>query len=262
MNKIGVIGLGRMGGTIASSLILQAKKLKIELIAYDKAKNIRKKFHSICLDSLEDLVKNSDWVILAIKPQIAKEVFRKRKELFKNKKVISVMAGISIKWLKDNLSPSLVVRTMPNLPALIGEGVTALFFEENVDKNDREFVEFIFQQLGKSIIVEEENLMHSVTALSGSGPAFVYQLMEYFINAGLKMDLSGEQAKILTYETFKGSIELLFSGEESLEERIKAVKSPGGTTEAGINFMKSNKVQDLIKDVFVSAKEKSEDLSI
>lgn len=204
---------------------------------------------------------DSDLVILAVKPQNLADVGRELQDQFKpNCLLISILAGKPVSVLKDTLGASLrIIRVMPNLPALVGSGITSIV-ECPEDPKGQEIAEKIFKTVGQVVVVPEK-AMDAVTALAGSGPGFVYAIMEAFIEGGRKLGLSTEAAQQLTIGTFAGACELILKHNEKPEYLRRRVTSPGGTTEAGLKAFADDQLQQTIVDGLHAAAKRSQELS-
>ena len=171
------------------------------------------------------------------------------------------MAGIKISNIQNHTEHEKVVRVMPNTPAQVSRGISVWKSSDNISKNDKITVEKILNSFGKCIEVESENIIDISTALSGSGPGFIYKFLESMISAGEKSGLDKEMRRILAIETLIGSSELLRITNESPNKLREAVTSPGGTTEAGLNFMSNNDFEEIIFGTIKAAIDKSIELS-
>lgn len=205
-------------------------------------------------------VEAADIVLLAVKPQNMAEVLKELKSIInKDKLVVSIAAGVTIKQLQQDPSWK-VVRVMPNTPALIGQGISALCGSATITKKDMDQAERIFKAVGATVQVDENN-MNAVTALSGSGPAFVYRIAEYMMQGGQKVGLSEKVAKELTLQTLIGAANMIAKTGESPDALVRKVASPGGTTVAGLDVLDRSSVKtDIIKTI-EAAKQRADELS-
>jgi pyrroline-5-carboxylate reductase len=177
--------------------------------------------------------------------------------------VISIAAGIKIAKISAVLGQMAIVRVMPNTPALIGEGASALYANERA-KSLLEQAVSIFSSVGKAVVVDNEDLIDAVTAVSGSGPAYYFLLMEEMIKAGIKLGLPDTVAKDLVLQTAKGAGLLAVEADknnESPAELRRKVTSPGGTTEAALKKLAANDYSRLITDALKAACDRSKELS-
>jgi len=205
-----------------------------------------------------------DVVILAVKPQIMKKISLDiAGSIFEtNALVISIAAGIKIEHLEQWLSPATaIVRTMPNTPALIGEGATGLFANNNVTKEQMHLTEGIMDSVGISHWVDEEFKIDVVTALSGSGPAYFFLFMEYMQKTAVELGLNPEVAAKLVEQTALGSAILAQRSPDDVSVLREKVTSPNGTTEAALKSFESNGLEEIIKQAINAANDRSIQLS-
>ena len=196
-----------------------------------------------------DFLRRATILVWAVKPQLFKDATRAVKAHVADALHISVAAGIRSDSIASWLGTERVIRTMPNTPALIGKGITGLFAREATSQNDRDHAERIIAVMGHHIWLDQEPLLDAVTAISGSGPAYMFYFMEAMTQAGAQMGLSREQSCQLAVATFLGAGELAHSSHEPPEILRQRVTSKGGTTHAAITSMDESH----IKDLFVKA---------
>ncbi len=201
---------------------------------------------------------NCKTIFLAVKPQSLATVFPVKTA--SGALLISVLAGTSSATLAQYSGISRICRVMPNTPALINKGVSGIFFSPSLTEKNKEFCRSIFSACGKVVEVNNENDIHAITAISGSGPAYFYQFTQDLILAGEKMGLSREVAKIIAEETCIGSGALLDTSEESAKQLQKKVTSPGGTTQAAIQTFKNMNLQQIVERAAYSAFKRSKEL--
>ena len=194
-------------------------------------------------------------VVWAVKPQMFKDAARQAKGHTRQALHFSVAAGVRSSSIAQWLDTERVVRAMPNTPALIGKGITALFAREAVTEADRQMVNGVADTMGASLWLSDESQLNAVTALSGSGPAYVFYFIEAMMEAGLQMGLTRDQAHRLSVATFTGSSELAAASSESPETLRAQVTSKGGTTFAALNSLE----QGGVKELFVQAMHKARD---
>jgi pyrroline-5-carboxylate reductase len=266
-NIITIIGAGNMGASLLAGLMVNkypAKALWITDPDTEKLKLIEQRFHVHTTIHNEEAVEQSDVVILAVKPQIISTVVKSIAPLIQEKKplVISIAAGIREETVQHILGgKAAIVRCMPNTPALIGAGATALYANSFVDKKQHELAESILRAVGMITWLEDEKLMDAVTALSGSGPAYIFLVIEAMQAAGEKMGLSSEAARLLTLETVFGSARMALESSESVHELRQRVTSPGGTTEAAIQVFEKEKIRDIFLNALKAACARSKELA-
>jgi pyrroline-5-carboxylate reductase len=208
----------------------------------------------------DDSLSSSQLVIWAIKPQLFKEVATPLKDLLAPALHLSVAAGIRSDSIAHWLGSERVVRAMPNTPALVGLGQTGLFARGAVNAAERQQVEALMAAVGQSIWVSREDLLDAVTAVSGSGPAYVFYVLEAMVAAGVRMGLSHEQAHQLSVGTLVGAAELARSSNEPPAVLRDRVTSKGGTTYAAISSMQTDGVAGLIEKAMQAAKDRAQSL--
>jgi pyrroline-5-carboxylate reductase len=205
-----------------------------------------------------------DVVIFAVKPQIMKMVaLDVEKSIAKtNALVVSIAAGIKVEHLENWLSSkTAIVRTMPNTPALIGEGATGLFANKNVSTDQKNMTESIMDSVGISHWVDEEFKIDVVTALSGSGPAYFFVFMEYMQKTAVELGLTPEVAAKLTEQTALGSAILAQRSPDDIKILRQKVTSPNGTTEAALKSFENNGLEEVVKQAIEAANNRSVQLS-
>ena len=203
-------------------------------------------------------------IILAIKPQLARAVVRELAPAILNHRplVISIAAGIRETDLRSWLSEdAAIVRTMPNTPALVRSGATALFANSAVNKEQRNLAESILRAVGMTLWVDDESLMDAVTALSGSGPAYFFLIMEALENAGEHLGLPRKTARLLTLQTAFGAAKMALESNEDLAALRQRVTSPGGTTERAVTVLQQHKLQAVFDEALSAAHQRSVELA-
>ena len=225
---------------------------------------IAEKYGVTPVESNAEVAAKVDTLVLSVKPQNMTEALQSIKDSVKpDVLVISIAAGIKVAKIADALGDIAIVRVMPNTPALIGEGASALFANEKAKPMLAEAMS-IFSSVGKAVIVEDEYLIDSVTAVSGSGPAYYFLLMEEMVNAAVELGLPEDVAKDLVLQTAKGAGLLATQADktgESPAELRKKVTSPGGTTEAALKIFAEGNFGPLVQAALKRACERSKELS-
>lgn len=205
-------------------------------------------------------VSKSDIIILAVKPgQMAAVLDEMAGAVTEQKTVVSIAAGITLSFIKERLKTERLIRAMPNLAATVGEGMTALALCECFTGRDIDTVKEIFMSVGR-VMMMPEKYMDAVTALSGSGPAFMALFVDSMVNSAVEMGLSEKDALELAVQTATGTAKLLDGG-ISPEKLIAMVKSPGGTTEAGLKVFEEKGLKAIVKDALLAAKRRAEELA-
>jgi pyrroline-5-carboxylate reductase len=268
VSKIGFIGGGNMAEALIKGMIAAKVYPPQSIIASDiQAERLEylKEQYAIGTEADNTAVARSvDVLILSVKPQNMAEALESIKgQLGVNTLVISIAAGIKVSKITNALGDIAVVRVMPNTPALIGEGASALFANEKAKAMLDKAIS-IFSAVGKAVVVEDEGLIDTVTAVSGSGPAYYFLLMEEMIKAAVESGLSNEAAKDLVLQTAKGAALLAAEGNknnESVSELRRKVTSPGGTTEAALKVLADGRFGLLIAKAIKKAQDRSRELS-
>ena len=253
--ELAVIGAGNMAEAIVRG-VLSAGLIPAErIIAADPVAARRSLFtDQLKIKSVEAPTANARIVLLSVKPQQMNGVLgaleRGSDALF-----ISIAAGVRTATIESVLSESRVVRAMPNTPMLVGEGMTAICRGSKATADDLATARRLFESAGRVIEVEESQ-MEAVTAVSGSGPAYVFYLAEQMMAAGASLGLSAEQAKTLTLQTIAGAARMLVSSSDTPIELRRKVTSPGGTTQAAIESMEASGVGVGIQKAVIAAAER------
>jgi pyrroline-5-carboxylate reductase len=246
--KIGFIGGGKMGGVLLGSIIshglMKADDLMVSDASAVRLEELRKLYGVRTTNDNREVAGAADPVILAVKPQNMAEVLEEISEAGKRPGVIvSIAAGISTSFIEGYLKKGArVIRAMPNTPAMIGEGVTALACGAGATEDDLALVRIIFDSVGITVIVEER-LMDAVTGLSGSGPAYGFVVIEALSDAGVRMGLSRDVALKLSAQTILGAAKLCLESGKHPAELRDMVTSPGGTTIAGLKALEEGKIR-------------------
>ena len=250
MKKIAVIGGGNMGFTYAESIYNSNLDASIEILekSTSRIQEINDLKTIIAGDDFS-VLKNAAVIFLAVKPQIAPLVFEEIKPLLnKNQLVVSIMAGITIETIQKGMGLEKVVRAMPNLPAQVKLGMTTYVGSEEVSVDELELVAAILETTGKAVLVTSEDDIDKSTGISGSGPGFVFYMMNAMVKAAGDLGFTPEQSKTLVSQTFGGAVKLYEENDVSLEEWMNRVSSKGGTTIAGLNHFDTLKVSEGIQE--------------
>lgn len=263
--KILVIGVGNMGMTfaegMAASPLLDRRKLMVYDISTVKMSLLRGMKIFDVYDSIEACLPQAELIFLVVKPYQCPELFKTLKPLLNPEQlVISLMAGVSIKGIQDGLGIRKVVRTMPNLPAQVGKGITTYIEAPEVSREELSTVRELLDTTGKSVKVENENFIDASTGISGSGPAYVFYFMQSMIEAALRMGFSEQDSRLLVSQTFEGAVELFNRNNLSPETWMERVASKGGTTRAALDYMEDHKVKELIKNAAYAAFDRAVEL--
>ena len=209
-----------------------------------------------------DAIKNADVVVLAVKPQVLATVLQPLKGLLSDKLVISIIAGAEIQTISDLIGGSQrIVRVMPNTPALVQTGAHGIYASEAVNAQDRELTSQILAATGLTIWVDNEAQIDAVTAVSGSGPAYFFYLMESMIRAGKNLGLDEKVATALTLQTALGAAQMAITSSNSPTELRKNVTSPNGTTQAALEVFDRAQISQNIQAALAAAQKRSQELA-
>jgi len=262
--KIGIIGAGNMGEALISGLISSRSSIPDNIICSDirkdKLKSIKGTYGVATTNNNLDVVKASEIVIYSVKPQIMASILKETAaSLDMSKVIISIAAGVPLAAIESCLNKDLrVIRVMPNIAASVKEGAAAIAAGRHALKDDLKIAKAIFDSVGKSVIIEEE-LMDTITGLSGSGPAYIFLIVDALADAGVKMGLSREDALFLSSQTVLGAAKLLIETKEHPGKLKDRVTSPGGTAIAALHTLEQGGLRTtLINAVEVATKRSKE----
>jgi pyrroline-5-carboxylate reductase len=268
-NRIGFIGGGNMATSLISGIAAQGdaslKNLWVFEPNAEKAKTLALEFGINRAKDNAELIANSDIVVIAVKPQVLQQVLTPCVNDFKQQQplIISIVAGIAAasieKWLEGDYS---IVRVMPNTPALIGMGACGLFANQKVDQQQRDAAAKLCNSVGISAWVNSEADIDSVTALSGSGPAYFMLFIQGLIEAAVAAGLSADTARALAVQTAAGAAQLISASNDTpLQTLINNVTSPNGTTEKALQSFANANLKHVIADAFDAARTRSDELA-
>lgn len=262
---LGLIGAGAMGSALVSGFVRGGFLTPDSLVVYDivpeKMEELASRLGCETASGPEELVARCQRVLVAVKPQQIDGLMSRIKDCFTSEhSVISIAAGISLDQLKGFVSPGCsVTRVMPNTPALIGRGMTAISFGDGVDEDERRWIKAAFDCVGSSVVVPEGQ-MDAVTAVSGSGPAYVYLFLEALIDGAVGAGLSWDVASQLAVETVLGAASMVQHTGLHPAALKAQVTSPAGTTAAGLRVLEGQGVRSALIEAVLAAKARSEEL--
>lgn len=254
-DKMTFIGAGKMAQALISPLVNTSIQPEQNIAIYDVSvstmKDINKDYPNIQLcKSIPDAVENSDLIIMAVKPQNVCKVYEEmaKVDIRDDATILSIIAGKPISSFVNGTGIQKVARSMPNTPAQIGQGVTVWSCTSTIELEERERIDKVLCSFGKSIFVDDESYIDMSTSISGSGPAYIFLLMEAMIDAGVHMGFSRETATTLVNQTLLGST--LYAMESGQHPAIlrNSVTSPAGTTASAIYELENGKFRTVIKD--------------
>lgn len=249
MHKVGIIGCGNMGSAILRGIIGHRYIDRSNIIVSDKdalkRRKARRRFKIDLANSNRELIKNSVVVILAVKPQDLGQLFKELASSWKGKLLISICAGVSTRAFERRLGKIAVVRVMPNMPAQINQGISALSLGRFAEAGDRKIAISLFSCIGEVVEVKEK-FLDVVTAISGSGPAYFFYLVECLIKSARGFGISASLAQRLVKKTALGSVLLMHNSKATPQNLRKLITSKGGTTEAAFKVFKRRALEDIL----------------
>ena len=261
------IGGGNMGRALISGLLangFESKQISVVEANASTALKLYEDFGVQGIGALEQIAfdfSKNNVVVMAIKPQdfnaVAKNLASKLKHASApGPLILSIAAGIRLKDMSRWLDHTRCVRAMPNTPALIGKGITGLFADAAVNESDRDLAETICNAVGQAVWVSEEKLMDAVTAVSGSGPAYVFAFLEAMQSAGEKLGLDAQTARQLAYATLEGATQLAHNSDEHAGILRERVTSKGGTTAAALEVMQQHGWHEILEKAIDAASQR------
>ena len=264
--KISIIGTGNMGEALVSGLISSGSSSPENIICSDvrenKLETVNKEYGILTTTNNIEAIKASEIVIYSVKPQIMASVLRETASgLDISKLIISIAAGVPLAAIESCLGKDLrLIRVMPNICTFVKEGATAIAAGKNALKDDIDLAMAIFDSVGKSIFIEENILMDAITGLSGSGPAYIFIIVDALADAGVKMGLSRRDSQFLAIQTVLGAAKLLMETKEHPGSLKDKVTSPGGTAIAGIHTLEKGGLRTTLINAVEAATKRSQEL--
>jgi pyrroline-5-carboxylate reductase len=266
--SLAFIGAGNMAAALVHGLVKDGYPAE-RIIASDpddtKLQALRRYNHVQTAAGNTDACRSADVVVLAVKPQILRQVAEDLAPAIRDRRplVVSIAAGVKVstlqRWLGDDDIP--VVRTMPNTPAMVQTGATALYASAGVSDAQRNHAEMLMRAVGLTLWLEDEAHMDAVTALSGSGPAYFFLVMDAMAEAAERLGLTAESAQLLTLQTALGAARMAMESADSPATLRARVTSPGGTTEQAIATFEEGGLRDLFRSALQAARDRSVELS-
>lgn len=266
--RVGLIGGGNMGRAIAGGLLrggMHATDLMIAEPLPEQCDRLRKELYGIMVtEDNHGVAEAVDTLLFSVKPQILRPVCEDLADIVQKSRplIMSIAAGPKIddidRWLGGGLS---VVRVMPNQPALIDQGISALFANDRTDKPERDLAEKIMSAVGQVVWLGSESKMDAVTAVSGTGPSYFYLLIDCMIEAGIRKGIDPAVARTLAVETARGATSLAAAETESMSSLIERVRSPGGTTTAAFQVLDTADVRGIFAKAIDAAERRAAELA-
>lgn len=265
--KIGFIGGGNMATSLVNGLIASGHAPDRIWVSDINPETIKALADNLKINVSADnrtIIEQADVIVLAVKPQILKSVAEQSSALIRQKKplVVSIAAGITQKslsrWLGDDVA---IVRCMPNTPALVLTGATALHANDKVTQNQQNLAETIMRSVGIVLWVKDESQLDAVTAVSGSGPAYFFLLMEAMEKSAVQLGMNDDTARLLVQQTALGAAKIALESSESPEQLRRRVTSPGGTTQQAIETFEQGGFIELVNRALLAARDRSIEMS-
>lgn len=264
---IGFIGAGNMASAIIGGMLdsgFQAASIWASAPDDDHLQTIRRKFGVSVTTDNRYCAQQADVVILAVKPQIMADVCRDIAPVVQNTRplMVSIAAGLTTDTLDEWLGGGLpLVRVMPNTPSLVGQGAAGLFANGAVSEDQKKTVGSIFNSIGKALWLEDEEQLHAVTALSGSGPAYFFLMLEALEAAASEAGIEAATARELAIQTMAGAAEMAARSEHDPARLKRNVMSPGGTTEQAIQTFEDGGLRPLVEKAYKAAMTRSREMA-
>jgi pyrroline-5-carboxylate reductase len=265
--KISFLGCGNMGRSLIGGLISNGHPPEL-LCGADpdpaQRQQLARLFNIAVVEDSNEAIQGAGVVVLAVKPQAISTSILEVADTLKQEKplLISIAAGIRLSAMSKDAGEGMpIVRVMPNTPALIQAGAAALYANEHVSNEQRELAEAIMRSVGIALWLDDEDKLDVVTALSGSGPAYFFLVMEVMEKAAAKLGLDENQARLLTLETAFGAAKMAMESNHDPENLRQQVTSPGGTTEQALKVLMEGNIEQLFDDALAAATRRSKELA-
>jgi len=264
---IAFIGAGNMGVSLAGGLIADGYDASLIWMSGptpSKLEKLKSRLNVNVTTDNKEAAKKADVIVFCVKPQVLNTVCQELADIINNKHplIISIAAGVreSIinNWFGERVA---IVRCMPNTPALIGAGATALFANDKVNEEQHELAESILRSVGITLWMDDEENLDIVTALSGSGPAYIFLVIEAMRDAGKKLGLSEKEANLLTLQTVIGASRMALESDDDVTTLREKVTSPGGTTEQALSVFNENNLKEIFFNAIEAATKRAAELS-
>lgn len=265
--KLGIVGTGRMAQAIVGGILKDHSLSPQDITGTDTNDLSRQAFMALSTEgdlkweaSISELIVNQDAILVAVKPQNINDILPLVAESETSTTIISIAAGVSLEKLQEHLGEDRpVIRVMPNTPLLVGSGVVAWCGNKPVGSEQEEMIHILFGGVAEIHHVEESE-MDAVTALSGSGPAFFYRLIQYLEEAAIEEGLNPARARAVATGTATGAARMLRDTGLAPDDLVAQVRSKGGTTEAGLNILESGEAKQILKKTITAAAQRSREL--
>jgi pyrroline-5-carboxylate reductase len=263
---IGFVGAGNMAETLLSGLLSTNRSKPSNIICsdvrQDRLETLKQTYGVQATSENTEVIREAQIIIYAVKPQIMAGVIKgTASALNASKLVISIAAGVPIAAIESSIQKDLrLIRAMPNVCVAVKEGATAIAAGKHAKKADIDLAMEIFSSVGRCVFLKGNNLMDAVTGLSGSGPAYIFMILDALADAGVKMGLSRQDARILSSQTVLGAAKMLLETQLHPGELKDMVTSPGGTTIAGLHALERGSLRNTLIDAVEAATQRSREL--
>jgi len=267
MNTIGFIGGGNMAECLIGGLLASGQPASSLYVSEPDVKRrdwLSREYSIACLADNIEVAERADLVLFAVKPQLLQEVASPLQQAVQSRRplIISIAAGIRStdleRWLGGELP---IVRVMPNTPALVRAGASALYANHMVDEQQKNHAESILRSVGLAVWLDNEAQMDVVTALSGSGPAYIFRVIEALEEAASRAGLARETSRLLAIETALGAARLAVESSDSPAQLRQKVTSPGGTTEQGLKKLEEGNIKQMFQNAIDAAAARSREMA-
>lgn len=262
--KLGFIGCGKMASAIIGGCLASNEFNKENIFASEindiARKNASENLGIKIFNNNIEVVKNADVIVFCVKPFVIKDVLKEVAPFVtKEKLVISIAAGIKIQTIKEFLTNAKIIRVMPNTPAMVKEGISAICPDNGIDEISKQTAQKIMNSVGETVLTEEK-FIDAITALSGSGPAYYYKIIDEMANAAVKLGLDYETALKLSAQTAIGSGKMILQSGIDVPTLIKNVTTPGGCTEVGNKVLADSDITKILYDTIFETAKKAKEL--
>jgi len=263
--KVGFIGAGKMAEAMIASLVNSKTLLAHEVLACDisdeRRRLLKSRYGVNMYSKMSPVVGSVQVLFLAVKPQVLDDVLNEISDsITKSHLVVSIAAGRKISWIEKRIPSARVIRVMPNLPCLVGEGMSVFCLGSRATAKDERTAVKLLSSFGKVLKLPEDQF-DAVTALSGSGPAFFVYVLDKMVAAGVRQGLSPEDALLMAEQTMLGTSKLLMEQGEDPKELIADVASGKGTTAAGLAVLEKSTIAAILNKTIKASSDRSEELS-
>lgn len=261
--KLGVIGCGKMSSAIIGGIIKNNFLNNENIFVYDINSEASEKMSETLginiVSSVKDLLELTNTLLLATKPFVVNEVLNEIKENYNNQLIMSILAGVKIEKYLSFINNAQIVRIMPNTPALVNEGMSAVCASNNINEDNFNFAYEFMANCGK-VIKTTEDKIDIITALSGSGPAYYFKIIDLMAESAVKLGLNKEEALLLSSQTALGSAKMVMENDFNINQLIKNVTTPGGCTEVGNKVLNESNINEIIDKTIADTMQKAIEL--